>query len=215
MIAIFYHCIVSGGSIPINTGFVCGILAEQMDAMFHSGLLDEADELHIGINGNEEDLQLVRHFCPCPHAHYLLHGSGMTSEIPTLSALHRWLPAHRDWLVLYLHVKGATHPGDLLSERWRRRMESAVVWGWRKCVWELEHGREACGSHWLTKERYPALVSTPFFGGNFWFATAQYLLTLPPLPPATWGNRFEAERWIGSGDHQPIVKDFHPGWPSL
>lgn len=213
-LGIFYHCIVSGGTVPIDTSFACSILAEQMHAFKSSGLFDEADELHIGINGNEEDLQLVRHFVPCPHAHYMLHGSGMTTEIPTLAALRRWLPTHADWYVLYTHIKGVTHPGIRSYETWRRRMENVVVWHWRECVAQLNRGTESCGCHWLTPEQFPGLVhDTPFWGGTFFWATAKFLLTLPPLPPANWANRFAAEKWIGTGHRRPIVKDFHPGWP--
>lgn len=212
--AIFYHCLVSGGSVPIDTAFACSIIAEQMNAFQKSGLLDEADELHIGINGGGEDYQMVRLFVPCCHARYVLHGEGSTTEIPTLAALRRWLPGHEDWLVLYAHQKGVTHPGQLAYTAWRHRMERAVVWGWRDCVKSLENGIDACGCHWLTPEQFPTLVHKyPFFGGTFWWSTAKFLLTLPPLPPPTWQNRFIAENWIGMGPRRPNVKDYYPGWP--
>jgi hypothetical protein len=213
-IAIFYHCILSGGCIPIETDFACAIMAGQMKALDASGLLDESDELHIGVNGDEGDRDMARLFVPCPHAQYVVHGKGATTEIPTLAYLRSWLPSHPDWLVLYHHIKGVTHPGDVHSAQWRSGMEQAVVWGWRNCVRDLEHGFDSCGAHWLTPEQFPTLVDRcPFWGGTFWWATARFLLTLPPLPPATWANRFEAESWIGRGPRRPRVKDYRPGWP--
>ena len=119
-----------------------------------------------------------------------------------------------DWKVLYHHTKGVTHPTETFLRAWRRRMEKAVVWGWRDCVAELDNGADACGVHWLTPETFPTLVHNfPFFGGTFWFANTNFLMTLPPLPAATWANRFEAEKWIGRGPARPRVKDYYPGWP--
>jgi hypothetical protein len=48
------------------------------------------------------------------------------------------------------------------------------------------------------------------FGGNFWWANANYLRTLPPL---RYKDRFDAETWIGLGN--PLVHDLLPGWPSI
>jgi hypothetical protein len=214
VIAIFYHCILSGGTIPINTEFACQIMQEQMAALAQSGLLAAADEFHIGINGGEEDVEIVRLFVPAK-AKIVMHGAGMTTEIPTLAYLRRWLPGHEDWKVLYFHLKSVTHPGEVLYERWRHCMERTVIWNWRGCVADLNNGTEACGCHWLTPERFPDYVKSPFFGGTFYWANARFFSTLPQLPVATWANRFEAENWIGRGPRLPRVKDHHPGWPSL
>jgi hypothetical protein len=214
MIAIFYHSIFSGGTIPVDTGYACEIMAEQMRALKVSGLLDEADEFHIGINGGPEDIDVAKLFVPCPVAKFTAHGIGATTEIPTLNCLRRWLSGHEDWYVLYHHLKGVTHPRQELFTAWRRRLEKAVVWNWRDCVKQLDNGVDSCGAHWLTPEQFPTLVfGPPFWGGTFWWAKAKYLMTLPPLPEATWQNRFEAEKWIGRGPKRPIVKDYCPGWP--
>ena len=213
MIAIFYHGILSGGTVPIDTEFACRIMAEQMQSMAGSGLLGCAQELHVGINGGEEDVEIARLFLPL-NARITQHGTGATTEIPTLNTLRAWLPGHEDWKVLYHHMKGVTHPQEPAYAAWRVRMEKAAVWGWRDCVAELSNGTDACGCHWLTPEQFPHLVhGCPFFGGTFWWATAKFLLTLPPLPVPTWANRFEAENWIGRGPRRPKVKDYLPGWP--
>ena len=212
-IAIFYHCILSGGSVPIDTGSACHIMQEQMSALTRSGLIDAADEFYIGINGSEDDAKIARMFAPYK-AKIVVHGTQTTTEIPTLNILRAWLPAHSDWYVLYHHIKGVTHPNEPAYAAWRRRMEKAVVWGWRDCVAQLDNGMDACGCHWLTPEQFPSLVhNCPFFGGTFWWSTAKYLSQLPPLPAATWANRFEAENWIGRRRPYPKVRDFLPGWP--
>ena len=210
MIAVFFHAILSGGSRPINTPYACALLQEQMRALDKSGLLAAADELHVGLNGGEDDLEIARLFLPLK-AHVILHGGGATTEIPTMQFLRRWLLGHEDWMVFYHHMKSVTHHGDALYSRWLRRMEKFTVYGWRTCVAELANGTDACGCHWLTPNQHPQWVKSPFFGGTFWWSKAAYLKTLPALPAATWANRFEAEKWIGLGN--PRIKDYYPGWP--
>jgi hypothetical protein len=211
-LAIFYHTILSEGSVPIDTEFACSIMAEQMAALKNSGLLDAASEFYIGINGDESDAQVARLFAPAK-AKFLVHGRKATSEIPTMFALRSWLPTHADHYVLYHHIKGCSHPNEPAYAAWRKRMERAVVWGWRNCVADLDRGLDSAGAHWLTPEQFPNLVKSPFWGGTFFWSTAKFLLTLPPLPPPTWANRFAAESWIGTGPRRPNVKDYCPGWP--
>lgn len=212
MIAVYYHCILEGGAVPINTDHAVSIMAEQMHALVASGLAEVADEITVGVNGSEAAAMMVRALVPAK-ARVVRHPDGVHSEIPTLNLLREWLPGHDDWFVLYHHCKGVTHPGEALYERWRRRMEQACVWNWRQCVHDLKTS-EAVGCHWLTPEGWPTLIKTPMFGGTFFWARARYLMTLPPLPEPTWANRYEAESWIGRGPHRPVVRDYYPGWPS-
>lgn len=211
-LAVFYHGLFSSSSRPIDTGFACRMMQEQMRALKQSGLLDSISEFQIGINGSHDDAEIARLFAH-PSAKITAHGARTTTEIPTLNLIRQWLPGHDDWYVLYHHMKGVTHPGHPAYDNWRRRMEKVVVWDWRECISQLDRGIESCGAHWLTPEQFPTLVSSPFWGGTFWWATARFLLTLPPLPPATWANRFEAESWIGRGPRRPSVRDYYPGWP--
>ena len=204
-IAIFYHCVVGGGPRDIDPDYSLGVVYEQMLSMNSSGLLDAATEFHVGINGVERDSLPLKIVCGAK-AKVTCHGSNSLTEIPTLELLYNWLPGHEDWHVFYHHSKGVSTPGSH-AENWRRRMQGHLVTNWRKCIHELEHGKELCGCHWLYDGRW-------FFGGNFFWAKAEYLLRLPPLPPNTWENRYEGERWIGGGQPESIgVADFLPGWP--
>jgi hypothetical protein len=213
-IAVFYHCIFSGGSRPIDMSYSAGMMADQMHTLKASGLLTQAAEVTIGVNGGQEDANIARLFAPAK-AKIVPHGATSTTEIPTMNLLRQWLPGHAGWAVLYFHEKGVTHPWLPSDMAWRGRMEQACIWGWRECVAQLENGVDACGCHWLTPETNPGVVASPFFGGTFFWTTAQFLATLPPLPEATWPNRYAAERWIGSGPRRPRVKDFFPGWPPI
>jgi len=214
-IAAFFHCIVRGGSVPIDTTKACAIIQEQMIAYQQSGLLDAADEFYVGVNGDADDVEIVRLFVPCKKVQFIAHGLGATTEIPTLNVLRKWLPGHEEWNVVYAHSKGVCYPDHLLYHAWRRCLERTVVWGWRDCLDEIAKGRDSCGAHWMTPEQFPGKVESPFWGGTFWWATAKFLLSLPPLPPPTWKNRFEAENWIGRGPSRPSVTDYHNGWPSM
>lgn len=140
MIAVFYHCIVSGGSVPIDTEHACAVIHEQMQALAQSGLAAACSELVIGINGTAEDAQIVRMFTPAK-AQLRVHGPGTTTEIPTLNLIRAWLPGHEAWHVMYHHLKGVTHPGEPAYAAWRRRMQKYVVESWRVCVNDLAASR--------------------------------------------------------------------------
>lgn len=211
-IAVFYHCILSGGSVPISTNHAFRIMSEQMRALRLSGLEEAADEIHIGLNGDTSDLKRAKMVAP-EKASFYMHGARATTEIPTLNALKKWTMFHPDWNVMYHHTKGASKPLHGGYSEWRSRMERAVVWNWPACVADLSCGIDSCGAHWLTPEQFPQIGSTPFWGGNFWWATAEFLRTLPPLPSAVWPNRFHAEMWIGSGPRRPVIADYCPGYP--
>lgn len=212
-IAVWYHCILSGGSIPVDTACAAAIMDEQMYALKRSSLLDSCDEFHVGINGGQADAQIARLFVRSYKANLIPHGEGSTSEIPTMMKLREWLPNHPDYYVCYHHIKGITHHDCEPFATRRRDIEQAVIWGWIPCVEALGRGFDSCGAHWITPEKYPGWAPVPFWGGTFWWATSKYLMTLPPLPEPTWSNRFLAEHWIGKGPRRPRVKDFLPGFP--
>lgn len=112
-----------------------------------------------------------------------------------------------DTPVLYAHTKGAFRAVHV-NDHWRWGMTSALVTDWQSCVPLLE-SVDAVGLHWLTPGNdYPEAVTSPVFAGNFWWATAGYLKTLPPPGRA---SRYDAERWLGLGG--PRVRDLSPGWP--
>ena len=211
-IAVFFHCIISDGERPIDKDYALNLIASQMTALQDSGLSDACHYLCVGVNGDEVDSAAVSMLCP-KKADIVTHGKTARTEITTLNLIQRWLPEHRGWNVLYHHTKGVSTPNQ--ADGWRRRMERHCVWNWQECLKLLDNGFEAVGCHWLTPEGHGSSIGSPFFGGTFWWAKADYLLTLPPLPEPIWANRYEAETWIGKGPRRPRVKDLYPGWPSV
>ncbi len=210
-ICIIYHCLLTSKERQIDFDYAIGLIEAQMAALKESELAEAASAIYVGVNGSEADALSVSLLCP-EKAIIVCHGPGATTEIPTMNLLRSWLACHPDWYVFYHHTKGISTPNQ--ADGWRRRMEQHNVWGWRNCVGALDSGHDACGCHWLTPEQNPGSIHTPMFGGTFWWATTQYLSTLPPLPDPVWANRYEAESWIGRGPRRPNVRDWCPGWPT-
>jgi hypothetical protein len=108
------------------------------------------------------------------------------NEQVTLERLRQYACAHPESLISYAHPKGSYHATER-QDNWRKAMEAACTTEWRQRVEDLRD-HDAVGLHWLAERR--------FFGGNFWWATARYLSTLP----SPRGDRHDAEAWIGLGN---------------
>jgi hypothetical protein len=136
-------------------------------------------------------------------------------EHVTLEALRDDITSSRlNHPVLYSHTKGASAVISL-TEPWRRCMEENTVGRWREALRLLDgHTCDVVGVHWLSKQLWPNsnIGETPFFGGNYWWATPEYLSTLPELG---YTDRWEAERWLGMSS--PTAVDLVPGhlWPGM
>lgn len=208
-IAVFYHCLLSSKHRPIPEETAINLICDQMAALEVSGLAEAANDIYVHVNGSAEDASIIASVCS-DKSHVILNDTS-NSEIPTLVDLHKWATDNPHCAVLYHHTKGVSTPG---ADRWRKRMENHMVWNWKDCVQRLGM-YEAVGCHWLTPEQNPGSVTSPFFGGNFWWARSEYVSRLPLLPPDTWENRYEAESWIGRGIPRPTIFDPSPGWPTL
>ena len=188
------------------------IFNEHLDHLEASGLAKQIGCLHLGIVGTEpvvdrKDRVTIE----------MVAQANTGWEQVTLNRLHEDV-VHGDPFdaVLYAHTKGVSDRNGW-TKVWRRSMTLALVDDWRKCVSLLEGDLDAVGCHWLTQapEKWvvPPRVTphppvTGIFGGNFWWAKADYLRR---LPPPLMNARYDAELWLGQGN--PKVYDFTPGWP--
>jgi len=147
---------------------------------------------------------LAREFGPCEIAAEADTGF----EQVTIRALHDWALTQQDEAaVLYAHTKGAANHSKH-NDLWRQSMTNWVVSEWRDCV-KLLSDHDAVGCHWLTTGEYGDRLPGDMFGGNFWWARASYLASLPPVDDT---NRHMAETWLALGD--PVIYDLRPGWPT-
>lgn len=210
-IAIFYHAYFSGGEITTSLDTALRLCCEQLDTLNMVGLVDKAEFITIGVNGSEADVGALQSIIPWPKVQ-VVHNLTGTAELPTMKLMQDWCKTHPGYAVLYFHTKGAIHNGNPTVELWRRCMESAVLWGWRECVADLsDRGKDSAGAHWLTPARYPIIGKTPYWAGNFWWATSDFMNTLPTIDVSL--SRYEAEVWIGRGPRPPRIRDYKPHFP--
>lgn len=221
-IAVFFHTRLSGGrnvdtGASIDRSFGTRLFVSQMNALRLSGLLEAADIFVVGVNGPEIDSEFVSSFVP-EKGGVVWHGEKAESLIPTMRCIQEWLPGHEDYAVAFIHSKGATKPNDPFSNAWRDCMMKHVIWDWRKCVADLET-HDAVGCHWLNNSPNDPNAarwgSNSYFGGAFWWARADYLITLPPLPDKIVDRHswYLPELWLGNG--KPRIKDYHHCFPNI
>lgn len=216
-IAIFYHCLFYRGGDLLD--HACKVTFEQMEMLNQSGLLNAAEEFHVGVNGGTESHEVADLLLPAK-AKRLMHGLESRAENLTLVALEKWLPSHPGWNVLYFHAKGATRDSDSVYDHfiadWRGCMMKHCVLNWRTCVAHLDSGFDAVGAHWMSHAG--PLHNQNIFAGNFWWAATDYLSSLPSIFKrdrikqsgiASLESRYEAEVWIGNGPRLPRTKDLH------
>jgi hypothetical protein len=174
------------------------IVDEQILKMRISGLWERFRGLFIGLLGS--DAAGFSH--PDPKVHVQHFGTDLSAaELPTLAHLQQFfLPGHAaadGALVFYVHTKGAVHPGPG-QEEWRRSMEHFVLLKYADCIEALDD-HDVCGINWGDSGW------CRMFRGNFWWARADYIRTLPdirsltPLPGFEPSMRHVCERWIGEG----------------
>lgn len=174
----------------------------HLDALLASELAANLDTLHAGLVGppaaRAEALDMLAAALPVT----VLATADDGWEQVTLHQVHQH--AQGPWagdLVLYAHTKGA-HDPSAINTAWRASMTYWNVVRWREAVGHLSVA-DAAGCHWIVDGHR-------FFGGNYWWAAADYLATLPPL---SMSDRWCAEWWIGEN---PAVRpyDMVPGWPA-
>lgn len=218
-IALFYHSLLFNGTPPQLLDAAAVITSEQMWRLDEVGLTAAASEFVVGMNGGDETLKIAR-LLVSSKAKFVMHGLDAHTENCTLFEIEKWVQDHPDWLVLYFHCKGATHPlDDPLRTNWRKCMMRNLIDNWKQCVSDLESGYDAVGCHWMTGEKTPPGQS--IFAGNFWWAQSNYLRTIPSMLTRpriiddglkAASSRYESEVWIGNGSRFPKVKDYHPEW---
>lgn len=117
-----------------------------------------------------------------------------------------------DGYVLYIHSKGMLQYGSPPVNDWRAYMDYWMIEQWKDCIQKIEDDQvDAVGTNW-TYEFYP------HFSGNFWWATTDYIKTLPnvldrslyydeSLTEKLGGHRFCYEMWLAT--NKPKVRSIH------
>lgn len=215
-IIIFYHSLFFIGEEFKEAAF--NIVREQMMQFQQSGLWDAATEIICGINGGEESEDYARLLIG-PKAKLVFHGLQSRAENLTIVEIEKWLKSNQgEAYICYAHAKGATHDPNAgyanLANRWRRCGMRSCVENWNVCVSDLNAGHEVATVHWM---QGVADGTQNICAGNFWWAKASFLRTLPTMYArdrikvsgiAALESRYESEVWIGNGPRLPRVKDY-------
>lgn len=202
----YYHIYADG-----KAALVDRIVRDHFAALRGSGVA--YDEIVIGVVGLRRNRERIRHLLPSPDDQRMrMYAWDDGYEQRTLQILQHDL---QDWQgrVMYAHTKGAAYPLNH-STAWRDCMTKRVVREARIALKHLDAGADTVGPHWLTPREFPHVITSPFYGGNFWWATTEHLSKLRPIngDDLRDEHRFDAEQWIGSVVPRNPV-NLVSGWP--
>jgi hypothetical protein len=173
---------------------------EHLEELVISGLLDNLDDMFLGIVGTPENRERVKRELPGVCVAECATGW----EQVTLTALHDFAQTD-DGAIFYAHTKGAWSQSEL-ARQWRVSMTHDTVTRWPECVTALQ-SVEAAGPYWLKSWEPEHADHDYFFAGNFWWARSDYVRRLDPVGV---DNRFQAEGWVGL--RQPTVHVMREGY---
>ena len=117
-IAIFYHI--------AQMGMGAFIYQQQLHRLYTSGLIEAADYIHFGVNGDNELFNV-------PDKVIVKQNQNWEEETETLLDLKNFSQKNLDYRILYFHTKGVSK-GTLIANAWRLMMEYFVIDKWKECV---------------------------------------------------------------------------------
>jgi beta-1,4-mannosyl-glycoprotein beta-1,4-N-acetylglucosaminyltransferase len=114
-------------------------------------------------------------------------------EISTLNKLHEFSCNNPNCDILYLHTKGISYNNDQHNiNHWIELMLYFLVEQHKLCTEILNRGFDTIGCNYFRV--YNPLIP-PYYSGNFWWATTDYLKTLNPLNEISF-LKSDAEFWL-------------------
>jgi hypothetical protein len=206
----FFHIAQIGGSWE-------WVHKELWNKLHTSGLYTATERIYVNIVGtNGEPPKVISEILLDPKVIVTTMPDAGVFEYPTLAKLqHVALDMREPFYVYYIHTKGATtasHPHEENKNGaywWNQYIAHYTIIRWRDNVEKLDEGYEATGVEW----RVAPLIH---FSGNFWWASSDYILRLPP--GEVWqsqrpGDRIMAEMYIGAAN--PKYYCFKNTWQNL
>lgn len=171
------------------------VFEEQFKALTESGLYNATTTIFASVLGNRNGYQL-------PSKYKIIHEatSGKAAERPILEFMQR-NAATRPGKYYYLHTKGISHVGTPKYQHmrdWRMYMEHFIVYGWRRCVTDLDE-YDIAGILYQP--------SPPHFSGNFWWTKSSYIANNPTN--FDYKYYYETEYWLCKGVPAPIGISYH------
>jgi len=140
------------------------ITKELLNIIESSGLINKVEKIYVGVVGDEpinfdnEKIEVM----------YRDHVNNF--EFLTLERLITFSKQNPDSKILYIHTKGINSNEEPVED-WRNYMTYFLIENHEICL-EKINDFDVCGVDWV---QHPA----KHFSGNFWWANASYLNTLP------------------------------------
>jgi hypothetical protein len=200
-IAIFYHI--------AQMGLGAFIYQSQIHRLYTSGLIQVADYIHFGVNGDQELFNV-------PDKAVIIQNQNWKEETETMIALKDFAYKNPEHKILYFHTKGVSK-GTLIANAWRLMMEYFVIDKWKDCV-ELLNNYDCVGANlnsvgetlWSNGTTTKPVEGTYNFTGNFWWANAKHIQTLNHKFLES-DYRIDRELWIGSNPNSNPKSIHQPG----
>jgi hypothetical protein len=174
---------------------------EHLQALIDSELIDNLDDMFLGIVGSEPNRDTVKRELPG----IVIAEAETGWEQVTLNAVHEFAQTDTG-AIFYAHTKNAWARSNVAAA-WRTSMTHDTVTRWKECVYALR-AVETCGPHMMRSSLPEHREHEFFFGGNFWWARSNYVATLPPVKTE---HRYQAEGWIGLNN--PTMHNLRQGEP--
>jgi hypothetical protein len=173
------------------------IVERQWNRMKKYGLIDKVEKIVICKVGNAS-ISLKELF---DHLKVEINECGTNGhEYETTSRLRKWaidLQNKIDVSVLYIHNRGSTRSPNESTQGWTQCMEHYLISRHNDCISQLEGNKLTVGcalkKHFIERGKQPNQIENMMFAkngrpskkgvwhysGNFWWAKASYIATLP------------------------------------
>jgi len=186
------------------------IVLTQMEKLQRSGLYKRADKILYGVFSERNDdycefLDIINRHDPDKKIEICRYSKNMY-EYLTLIHLQNYCAENPSASVLYYHTKGTSRVHDRNIESWRECLEYFNIELWKKSIDEIKFDKhDICGALYVTKFAFLNKTLTNYYSGNFWWAAAKYINTLPNLTALLQSKNMDRdvpERWVGLGIHR-------------
>jgi hypothetical protein len=176
---------------------------EMLRTMLNSGLLHNTLTLDLVVTGDSlsnfrmpfsmNSVININHCGGLEQYEYVTQ-QRMYDDCVNMYGNQKWIGAHEidKVYVFYCCNAGVSHPPnhDHYPD-WRHLMSHFNFTKWRDCVAALDEGYDTVGIEWQTDP-------VPHWSGNFWWATAEYIAS---LPSPEWMKTFNAGGGISHRTH--------------
>jgi DNA-binding ferritin-like protein (Dps family) len=163
-----------------------------MNEIKSSGLYDATTEIRCGIVNNNGNIIYNERFND-PKLKLVVYASSADYERPTILHMRHYSNTDPSNTVYwYAHTKGLRHYGTIIEK-------NVVDWIILLLYWNISHWRLAVNMLNYYESYGCNAVGNTHYSGNFWWATATYINTLP----SSIGSDYVApEFWICSREHK-------------